>query len=72
MAAETRRLLERGSERFGLATPAARLRMSYRAHKFPGLTEQLVNQQIARFAKVLGRFHSARARKIQNDIFLIA
>jgi hypothetical protein len=46
--------------------------MSYRAHKFPGLTEQLVNQQIGRFAKVLGRFHSARARKVQNDIFLIA
>lgn len=72
IAAETRRLLERGSERFGIATPAARLRMSYRAHKFPGLTEQLVNQQIGRFAKVLGRFHSARARKVQNDIFLIA
>ena len=26
----------------------------------------------SRFAKVLGRFHSARARKVQNDIFQIA
>src|SRR5262249_24324273 len=69
IAAGLRRHIERTSEDLGIASWAARRRMSYRAHKLPGLTEQFVDLHIARFATVFERFEPMRARRIESHIF---
>jgi surface carbohydrate biosynthesis protein len=43
-------------------TPKGKARAAYRNHKFPGVTEDYVNDRIARFHTVLGRFKNYSAR----------
>jgi hypothetical protein len=44
---------------------------AYTEHKFPGLDDAHVNDRIARFREVLGRFRGLRARRLRPDIFTI-
>jgi surface carbohydrate biosynthesis protein len=50
-------------------TPKGRARAAYRNHKFPGVTEDYVNERIARLHNVLGRFKNFSARAIAPNIY---
>ncbi|MGH8517713.1 MAG: surface carbohydrate biosynthesis protein, partial [Panacagrimonas sp.] len=44
---------------------------AYHAHRFPGVTEAELNERIARFVSVLGRFGGVRAEAFSEHVFRI-
>jgi surface carbohydrate biosynthesis protein len=50
-------------------TAEGRAQIAYRNRKFPGVTEEYVNERIARLQTVLGRFRNCSAREIGPQVY---
>jgi surface carbohydrate biosynthesis protein len=64
-------VLARNARRAATTRMKGRSSATYTAHKFPGLEAALVNERMARFRAVLGRFQDIEARMVRPDIFTL-
>jgi hypothetical protein len=58
-------------KRINRLRPNHRNSAAYHAHRFPGVSEAELNERIARFQSLLGRFGSVRAEAFSDYVFRI-
>ncbi len=62
--------VRRFQKRMRAILPGGKCR-AYDGHRFPGVTEDEVNERIADFSRLLDRFHRVRARQYGDGVFQI-